>query len=77
MQGMPPATVINRFHYPLFAKQVASDLLCERRIVTLVITGSETDVRASDAVDRGYRAAVAVDAASVVFDEVHVSLPAF
>ena len=45
---------------------------------TLVITGSETDVcvlaAVLDAVDRGYRVVVAVDALCSVSDEAHDSL---
>ncbi len=41
---VPPARVIDKFHYSPFTEQALPDLLRQRRIDTLVITGGETDV---------------------------------
>ncbi|HEY7581381.1 MAG TPA: isochorismatase family cysteine hydrolase [Acetobacteraceae bacterium] len=75
---VPPATVIDKFHYSPFTEQTLPDLLRQRGVDTLVITGSETDVcvlaAVLDAVDRGYRVIVAADALCSVSDEAHDSL---
>ena len=77
---VPPAQVIDKAHYSPFAEQVLPDLLRQRRIDTLVITGSETDVCVSaavlDAVDLGYRVVLATDALCSTSDEAHDSLMA-
>ena len=75
---VPPATAIDKSRYSPFTEQTLPDLLSERGIDTLVITGSETDVcvlaAVLDAVDRGYRVVVAADAVCSVSDEAHEAL---
>lgn len=75
---VPPAHVVDKSHYSPFTEQALPDLLRERTIDTLVVTGSETDVcvlaTVLDAVDRGYRVVVAADALCSVSDETHDSL---
>jgi nicotinamidase-related amidase len=74
----PPAAVVDKSHYSPFTEQTLPDLLHERHIDTLVVTGSETDVcvlsTVLDAVDRGYRVVVAADALCSVSDKAHDSL---
>jgi nicotinamidase-related amidase len=75
---VPPARVIDKFHYSPFTEQALPDLLRQCRIDTLVITGGETDVcvlaAVLDAVDRGYRVVLAGDALCSTSDEAHDSL---
>ena len=75
---VPPATAVDKSRYSPFTEQTLPDLLSERGIDTLVITGSETDVcvlaAVLDAVDRGYRVVVAADAVCSVSDEAHEAL---
>jgi nicotinamidase-related amidase len=75
---VPPARVIDKFRYSPFTEQALPDLLRQRRIDTLVITGGETDVcvlaAVLDAVDRGYRVVLAGDALCSTSDEAHDSL---
>jgi nicotinamidase-related amidase len=75
---VPPATAVDKARYSPFTEQTLPDLLSERGIDTLVITGSETDVcvlaAVLDAVDHGYRVVVVADAVCSVSDEAHESL---
>jgi nicotinamidase-related amidase len=74
----PPAQVVDKSRYSPFTERNLSELLRQRRIDTLVITGGETDVcvlaTVLDAVDRGYRVVLAADALCSSSDETHDSL---
>jgi nicotinamidase-related amidase len=74
----PPAQVVDKSRYSPFTERNLPELLRQRRIQTLVITGGETDVcvlaTVLDAVDRGYRVVLAADALCSSSDETHDSL---
>src|ERR1044071_6898672 len=74
----PPAVVIDKRVYSPFAEPDLPQLLRERQVDTLVITGAETDVcvlgAVVDAVDRGYRVVLAEDAICSSSDETHDAL---
>ena len=63
---IPPATVIDKPAYSAFAESVLIAFLREKRVDTLIISGSETDVcvlaTVLDAVDLGFRVIVVEDA---------------
>ena len=75
---VPPATVIDKTRYSAFAEPQLAEHLNERKIDTLIVTGSETDVCVAatvlGAVDRGYRAIVVTDAICSSSDEGHDAL---
>jgi nicotinamidase-related amidase len=75
---IPPATVIDKPVYSAFAESVLTAFLREKRVETLIITGSETDVcvlaTVLDAVDMGFRVIVVEDALCSSFDEGHDAL---
>jgi len=75
---IPPATVIDKPAYSAFAESVLIAFLREKRVDTLIITGSETDVcvlaTVLDAVDLGFRVIVVEDALCSSFDEGHDAL---
>jgi nicotinamidase-related amidase len=75
---VPPAVVIDKRVYSPFAEPDLPQLLRERQVDTLVITGAETDVcvlgAVVDAVDRGYRVVLAEDAICSSSDETHDAL---
>jgi nicotinamidase-related amidase len=75
---IPPATVIDKLAYSAFAGSFLDAFLRERRVDTLIITGSETDVcvlaTVLDAVDLGFRVVVVEDALCSSFDEGHDAL---
>jgi nicotinamidase-related amidase len=75
---VPPASVIDKPVYSPFAGHKLLDLLRERRIDTLVVTGSETDMcvlaTVLGAVDYGYRVVLISDALCSSSDEGHDSL---
>jgi nicotinamidase-related amidase len=62
---IPPATVIDKPGYSAFFASALESFLLEKRIGTLIISGSETDVcvlaTVLDAVDRGFRVIVVED----------------
>src|SRR5204862_3290179 len=74
----PPAAVIDKRVYSPFAEPALPQLLRERQVDTLVITGAETDVcvlaAVIDAVDRGYRVVLTEDAICSSSDETHDAL---
>lgn len=74
----PPAAVVDKRFYSPFAEPDLSNLLRERQIDSLVITGAETDVcvlaAVLDAVDRGYRVVLATDALCSSSDQTHDAL---
>jgi nicotinamidase-related amidase len=74
----PPAAVIDKRVYSPFAEPALPQLLRERHVDALVITGAETDVcvlaAVIDAVDRGYRVVLAEDAICSSSDETHDAL---
>jgi nicotinamidase-related amidase len=74
----PPATVIDKLHYSPFAEPHLHQMLQERGINSLVVTGAETDVcvlaAVLDAVDLGYRVVVAGDGLCSASDETHDAL---
>jgi nicotinamidase-related amidase len=74
----PPAVVIDKTRYSAFAEAALASHLQQRRVDTLVITGSETDVcvlaTVLGAVDRGYRVVVVADAICSSSDEGHDAL---
>ncbi len=75
---VPPATVIDKAVYSPFHGTGLAQLLAERQITTLVLSGTETDVcvlaAALDAVDYGYRVVIARDAVCSSTDETHDAL---
>ena len=75
MRFSPPAEIFDRRQYSAFADGRLHRHLLEKRIDTLVITGSETDVcvlsSVLSAVDHGYRVIIASDAVCSSADESH------
>ena len=75
---VPPATVIDKTRYSAFAETQLVTHLRERKVDTLIVTGSETDVCVAatvlGAVDRGYRVIVVTDAICSSSDEGHDAL---
>ena len=75
---VPPATVIDKTRYSAFAEPQLVAHLNERKVDTLIVTGSETDVCVAatvlGAVDRGYRVIVVTDAICSSSDEGHDAL---
>lgn len=75
---VPPATVIDKNRYSAFAAPNLLLHLRERRVDSLVITGSETDVcvlaSVLGAVDYGFRVVVVTDAICSSSDEGHDAL---
>jgi nicotinamidase-related amidase len=74
----PPARVIDKPAYSAFTGSVLASFLSDRGITTLVITGSETDVRVPatvlHAVDLGFRVVIVEDALCSSFDAGHDTL---
>jgi len=74
----PPAGVVDKRVYSPFAEPALPQLLRERHVDALVITGAETDVcvlaAVIDAVDRGYRVVLAEDAICSSSDQTHDAL---
>lgn len=72
---VPPAVVIDKQVYSPFANPRLSQLLQDRRVDSLVLTGLESDVcvlsAALDAVDRGYRVIIVTDALCSSSDRTH------
>ena len=75
---VPPATVLDKPVYSAFAGHKLRDLVSERGIDTLLITGSETDMcvlaTALGAVDFGLRLVIVTDGVCSSSDEGHDSL---
>ena len=75
---VPPAMVVDKWHYSPFAEPRLYDHLKEGGIDTLILSGAETDVcvlaTVLSAVDLGYRVIVASDALCSVSDETHDAL---
>lgn len=75
---VPPASVVDKSRYSAFAEPQVHDLLQQRGVGTLVITGAETDVcvlaTVLGAVDLGYRVVLARNAVCSVSDETHDAL---
>lgn len=78
---VPPAVVLDKPVYSSFSGRRLRELLAERRISTLVISGAETDVcvlaTALGAVDLGFRVVLAVDAICSSSDATHDALVEF
>lgn len=74
----PPAVVIDKRVYSPFSERALWQLLRQRQIDSLVITGAETDVcvlaAVLDAVDHGYRVVLATDAICSGSDTTHDAL---
>jgi nicotinamidase-related amidase len=74
----PPATIIDKPAYSAFAESNLQHWLSSKRVDTLVITGSETDVcvlsTVLDAVDLGYRVVIVEDALCSSSDDGHDAL---
>ncbi len=72
---VPPAMVINRFVYSAFGSGQLHALLKDKRVDTLIFSGSEIDVcvlsSIYNAIDFGYRVIVAKDAISSSSDKSH------
>jgi nicotinamidase-related amidase len=72
---VPPAEVIDKRVYSPWMEDALQDLLKQRGVTTLVVTGSETDVcvlaTVLGGIDRGYRVIVATDAICSSADETH------
>lgn len=75
---VPPATVIDKPFYSAFSGSHLLSFLTEKRVSTLVFTGTETDVcvlsTALSAVDLGYRVILVEDAMCSSSDEGHDAL---
>lgn len=75
---VPPAVVIDKAVYSAFSQPSLLQLLRERGIDSLVITGAETDVcvlaTVMDAVDLGYRVVLPTDALCSSSDRTHDAL---
>lgn len=73
-----PAVVVDKQVYSPFGSPALRQLLCVRNIDSIVITGAETDVcvlaAVLDAVDRGYRVVLPIDALCSVSDRTHDAL---
>jgi nicotinamidase-related amidase len=76
----PPARVFDKPAYSPFSSPRLRELLAARRIDTLILSGTETDVcvlaGALDAVDLGYRVVIASDAICSSQDDTHDALMA-
>jgi nicotinamidase-related amidase len=74
----PPAAVADKRVYSPFSEPALPQLLRQRAVDTLVISGAETDVcvlaAVMDAVDRGYRVVLARDAVCSSSDQTHDAL---
>jgi nicotinamidase-related amidase len=72
---VPPAQVIDKMRYSAFFESALLSTLIQRKINSLVITGSETDVCVAatviDAVDLGFRVILVRDAVCSSSDEGH------
>jgi nicotinamidase-related amidase len=75
---VPPATVVDKHHYSPFAEPRLLELLREREVDSLVVTGAETDVcvlaAVLGAVDHGFRLVLATDALCSASDQTHDAL---
>jgi nicotinamidase-related amidase len=75
---VPPAVVIDKPVYSAFAAPQLRELLVQRRVEALVVTGAETDVcvlaTVIGAVDRGYRVVLATDGVCSSSDRTHDAL---
>lgn len=71
----PPAAVIDKTHYSPWIDQTLQQLLRERAIDTLLVSGGETDMcvltSVLGAVDRGYRVILVTDALCSSSDRAH------
>ncbi len=71
----PPAAVIDKKHYSPWIDQTLQQVLRERAIDTLVVSGGETDVcvltSVLGAVDHGYRVVLVTDALCSSSDRAH------
>lgn len=78
---VPPAAVIDKPVYSAFTGHLLSDLLRERGIDTLVVSGAETDIcvlaTVLGAIDHGYRVILIEDALCSSKDQTHDALMAF
>jgi nicotinamidase-related amidase len=72
---VPPADVVDKRVYSPWLDTPLQSRLRERRVDTVLVTGSETDVcvlaTVLGAIDRGYRVVVATDAICSSADETH------
>jgi nicotinamidase-related amidase len=77
-RSVPPAVVIDKHVYSPFVEGGSLQVLRQRQVETLVITGAETDVcvlaAVLGAVDFGYRAVLATDALCSSSDTTHDAL---
>jgi nicotinamidase-related amidase len=75
---VPPATIVDKPTYSAFFRSHLSELLREKHIGTVVISGAETDMcvlsSALDAVNRGFRVVVIEDALCSSSDAGHDAL---
>lgn len=75
---VPPAVVVDKPVYSGFASPRLRELLVERHVEALVITGAETDMcvlaTVMGAVDRGYRVVIAEDGICSSSDRTHDAL---
>jgi nicotinamidase-related amidase len=75
---VPPATVFDKMVYSAFSDGILHQLLRQKHIDTIIVTGSETDVCVLStilaAVDLGYRIIVVRDALCSSSDESHDAL---
>jgi nicotinamidase-related amidase len=72
---VPPAYIVDKRVYSPWMDSALNDLLLERGIDTLVVTGGETDVcvfaTVLGAIDRGYRILIVTDAVCSSSDASH------
>lgn len=74
----PPAAIVDKARYSAFSASALQQVLANRGIDTLVLSGAETDIcvlaTLMSAVDRGYRVVVASDAVCSSSDVCHDAL---
>lgn len=77
----PPALILDKPVYSAFSGQRLQQVLDQRGVDTLIVSGAETDVcvlaTVLGAVDRGYRVILAIDAICSSNDRTHDALVAF
>jgi len=78
---VPPGTVLDKPVYSPFSGHKLQELLVNRRVTTLIISGAETDVcvlaTTLGAIDMGYRVVLAVDAICSSSDQTHDAMVEF
>ncbi|MBV9461699.1 MAG: cysteine hydrolase [Bradyrhizobium sp.] len=75
---VPPAIIVDKTRYSAFVQSSLYDLLIEKRVGTVIVSGAETDVcvlaTVLSAVDLGFRVVIVEDALCSSSDEGHDAL---